>query len=82
MQCVEVDSIVTFFDGTNVADAWKIEDSFTVQANDTPFVQLQEALFFVDHDRLDFSAIEEDESEYADKNGDDILPPVTRMKKK
>ena len=45
-------------------------------------MQLQEALFFVDHDRLDFSAIEEDESEYADKNGDDILPPVTRMKKK
>ena len=82
VQCVEVDSIVTFLDGADVADSGKIEDSFTVQANDTSFVQLQEALFLVNDNRLDFSAIQEYESKYADKNCDDILPPVTTMKRK
>ena len=50
VQGVKVDAVVTFFDGTNVADSGKIEHTFAVQANDTPFVQLEEALVFVNDD--------------------------------
>ena len=82
VQSVKVDSIVTFFHCTDIADSGKIEDALAVKANDAPLVQLEEALIFIDDYGLDFTAVQEDDTKYADHNCDNILPPVPRKKEK
>ena len=71
---------MTFFHCADIADSGKIEDALAVKANDTPLVQLKEALLFIDDHGFDFPAVQEDETKYADHNCDNILPPVPKKK--
>ena len=82
MQGVKVDSIVTFFHCADIADSGKIEDALAVEANNTSFVQLKEALVLVDDHRFDFSSVQKDDTKYTDHDGYDVLPPVPETNKK